>query len=157
MKKIYTLLLLLIIGIPAMAQQMFVEKSNGTETIEFSMFEKITFSGTTVKITQTDGTESQAVMSDIARIHFSDYVADSDYVAVENIEVNDKSLFTYISSDEIAINCNAGDIVRIYDVIGSQLICTRLNSDNSIISITQLPKGIYIININDRSAKFVKR
>ena len=151
MKKIYTLLLLLIIGIPAMAQQMFVEKSNGTGTIEFSMFEKITFSGTTVKITQTDGTESQAVMSDIARIHFS------NYVAVENIEVNDKSLFTYISSDEIAINCNAGDIVRIYDVIGSQLICTRLNSDNSIISITQLPKGIYIININDRSAKFVKR
>ena len=151
MKKIYTLLLLLIIGIPAMAQQMFVEKSNGTETIEFSMFEKITFSGTTVKITQTDGTESQAVMSDIARIHFS------NYVAVENIEVNDKSLFTYISSDEIAINCNAGDIVRIYDIIGSQLICTRLNSDNSIISITQLPKVIYIININDRSAKFVKR
>ena len=73
MKKLYTLLLFIIATLPIYAQQIFVEKGSNTETIEFAKLDKITFSGTTVNILQTDGTTTSAAMSDINRIHFSSY------------------------------------------------------------------------------------
>lgn len=151
MKKLYTLLLLFILTMPAMSQQMLVEKSGNTETIEFSNLDKITFNGTTVNIKQSNGTTSQVTMGEIDRITFS------NYTNIDNLESCINALFNYISSDEIAVNCSAGEIIRIYDVIGSQIICVRQNADNATISIAQLPKGIYIIKANDRTAKFIKR
>lgn len=151
MKKLYTLLLLFILAVPAMAQQMLVEKSGNTETIEFSNLDKITFNGTTVNIKQLDGTNAQAEMSAIDRISFS------NYNSIKNIEDNKIGLLSYISSDEIAVNCNAGDVIRIFDVVGTQIICVCQRADNDIIGISQLPKGIYIIKANDRTAKFIKR
>ena len=65
MKKIYLLLLLLVTTLPTMSQTIYVEKSNGTETIDFSNLDKITFSGTTVNILQTDGTKRSATMGEI--------------------------------------------------------------------------------------------
>lgn len=151
MKKLYTLLLLFILTMPAMSQQMLVEKSGNTETIEFSNLDKITFNGTTVNIKQFNGTTSQVTMGEIDRITFS------NYTNIDNLESCTNALFNYISSDEISVNSSAGEIIRIYDVIGSQIICVRQNADNATISIAQLPKGIYIIKANDRTAKFIKR
>lgn len=151
MKKLYTLLLLFILAVPAMAQQMLIEKSGNTETIEFSNLDKITFNGTTVNIKQLDGTNAQAEMGAIDRICFS------NYNSIKNIEDNRIGLLSYISSDEIAVNCNAGDVIRIFDVVGTQIICVCQRADNGIIGISQLPKGIYIIKANDRTAKFIKR
>lgn len=151
MKRIYTLLLLITASLPIMAQQIFVDKSAGIETIEFSKLDKITFSGTTVKISQTDGTATEASMGEISRIYFS------NYSNIENTVADTDDIITYVSSDDIAVNCNAGDIIAIYNIIGKQLICVRQKSDNGIISIAHLPKGIYVIRTNDQTAKFVKR
>ena len=151
MKKIYIVLLFLATCLPGMAQQILIEKAGNTETVEFDNLDKITFSGTTVKILQTNGTETSAFMGEIERIHFS------NYNSIDEIGVQKENIFNYISNDYIAINCNAGDIVRIYNIIGNQLMCVRQKSANGIISIADLPQGIYIIKINDQTAKFVKR
>ena len=151
MKKLYTLLLFIIAALPMSAQQIFVEKGNNTETIEFAKLDKITFSGTTVNILQTDGTTTSAAMSDINRIHFS------SYNSIDNLKATTGELINYISNDYIAVNCHAGESICIYNIIGTKLICTRQQSDNGIISIAHLPKGIYIIKTNDQTAKFVKR
>ena len=151
MKKIYTLLLFLVFCLPGMAQQILIEKGGNTETVEFNNLDKITFSSDTVKILQTNGTEFTASMGEIERIHFS------NYSSIDEVGVQKENIFNYISNDCIAINCNAGDIVRIYNIIGNQLMCVRQKSANSIISIADLPQGIYIIKINDQTAKFVKR
>lgn len=151
MKKLYTLLLFIIATLPISAQHIFVEKGNNTETIEFAKLDKITFSGTTVNILQTDGTTTSAAMSDINRIHFS------SYNSIDNLKATTDELINYISNDYIAVNCHAGESICIYNIIGTKLICTRQQSDNGIISIAHLPKGIYIIKTNDQTAKFVKR
>ena len=151
MKKLYTLLLFIIAALPMSAQQIFVEKGNNTQTIEFAKLDKITFSGTTVNILQTDGTTTSAAMSDINRIHFS------SYNSIDNLKATNCELINYISNDYIAVNCHAGESICIYNIIGTKLICTRQQSDNGIISIAQLPRGIYIIKTNDQTAKFVKR
>ena len=59
--------------------------------------------------------------------------------------------------DKITFNGTTVKIVRIYNIIGNQLMCVRQKSANGIISIADLPQGIYIIKINDQTAKFVKR
>ena len=151
MKKLYTLLLFIIATLPIYAQQIFVEKGSNTETIEFAKLDKITFSGTTVNILQTDGTTTSAAMSDINRIHFS------SYNSIDILKATNCELINYISNDYIAVNCHAGESICIYNIIGTKLICTRQQSDNGIISIAQLPRGIYIIKTNDQTAKFVKR
>ena len=151
MKKIYTLLLFLVFCLPGMAQQILIEKDGNTETVEFENLDKITFSGTTVKILQTNGTETSASMGEIERIHFS------NYSSIDEVGMRKENIFNYISNDCIEINSNAGDIVRIYNIIGNQLMCVRQKSANGIISIADLPQGIYIIKINDQTAKFVKR
>ena len=151
MKKIYILLLFLVLSLPGTAQQIFIDKADNTETVEFNNLDKITFSGTKVKILQTNGTEISASMGEIERIHFS------NYSSIDEVGVRKENIFNYISNDCIEINSNAGDIVRIYNIIGNQLMCVRQKSANSIISIANLPQGIYIIKINDQTAKFVKR
>lgn len=151
MKKIYTIILFLIAAIPCMAQQMIVEKDGNAVTIELSDLDKITFNDITVNITQNDGTTLSAAMNEINRIHFG------TYSNIENIETEREGLLSYISSDMIAVNCRAGMVVAIYDIIGTQLVSTRQNADNASISIANLPKGIYIIKVDDRTAKFVKR
>ena len=151
MKKIYLLLLLLVTTLPTMSQTIYVEKSNGTETIDFSNLDKITFSGTTVNILQTDGTKRSATMGEIERIHFS------NYSNIGNLEMQEDVFVSSISNDAICVNCNAGEIISIYNIIGTELVCVRQKTDKGIISIAQLPKGVYIIKSNDRTAKFVKR
>ena len=151
MRKTYTLLLFLFASMPIMAQQIFIEKGTSRETIEFGNLKKITFNSTTVNILKTDGSTISASMGDIERIHFS------NYSSIEDTEIAKEELFNYISDDYIAVNCNAGEIITVYSIIGKQFICVRQKSDNGIISIAHLPKGIYIIRINDQTAKFVKR
>ena len=90
MKKLYTLLLFIIAALPMSAQQIFVEKGNNTQTIEFAKLDKITFSGTTVNILQTDGTTTSAAMSDINRIHFS------NYNSIDNLKATTGELINFI-------------------------------------------------------------
>jgi hypothetical protein len=152
MKRAYiSLIILMLATLPTMAQQIIVEKNGNKETIEFAKLDKITFSGTTVKIQQTDGTATDTPMGDIDRIRFS------NYSNIMNFGVENNCFVSYISNDAIAVNCNAGETVTIYNIIGTELICIRQKSANGIISIAQLPKGIYIIKSNDQTAKFVKR
>lgn len=153
MKRIYIILLVIIASsLPAAAQQMLVDKGNDSnEIVNLENLKRITFNGTTVNIEQTDGTTSSADMGEISRIYFG------DFSAIDDIKPQSKELISYLSSEAIAINCEAGTIVTIYDVIGSQVASMRLKSEGGMIGIAQLPKGIYIIKANDRTAKFIKR
>lgn len=151
MKKIFTLLLFFT-ALPVAAQQMLVD--NGTDNpqiINFDEFDKITFSGTTVNIRLTDGSMSSSEMSDINRIIFG------DYTGVDNIDSERKELVTYISCDAIAINSEAGTDVKIFNLIGTQIISTRLEAYGGKISIANLPRGIYIVKAGTRTTKIVKR
>lgn len=152
MKKLFTLLSILAFTLPAAAQQMLVDKQSGNnEIIALANLEKITFNGTTVNIEQTNGTKNSATMGEINRITFG------DFTAIEDVKPRERDFVTYITRDEIAINCAAETVVTIYDIIGSQVLCVRLKADGGKISIANLPKGIYIVKANNQTAKIIKR
>jgi hypothetical protein len=112
---------------------------------------QITFDGTTVNIEQTDGTKSSASMGDIGRIYFGDHSSIADMPA------HSENLVEYLTTDEIAINSEAGSMVTIYNLTGAQLLTRRIDAEGETISIAGLPQGIYIVKANGRTTKIIKR
>ena len=152
MKKTVTILLLLLSCLPAAAQQMLIEKiGSNNEIVSLENLKQITFSGSIVNVELTDGTKSSTDMAAIDVISFG------DYTTIGQIGPEGGELAAYVSSDEIAIDGKAGSHVTIYNVVGTQVLNTRLDADYEQISIANLPKGIYIIKCNERTAKIVKR
>ena len=152
MKKLLFMISLLALTGTATAQHMVVEKSGAeNEVITLGALKQITFNGTTVNIEQTNGTKSSASMGDIERIYFA------DLSSIADINSQDENLVTYISTDEIAINCNGGSLVAIYNLTGAQLLTRRLDAQGEAISIAGLPQGIYIVKANERTTKIIKR
>ena len=152
MKKTVTILLLLLSCLPAAAQQMLIEKhDNNHEIVNLDNLKEITFTDNMVNVEQKDGTRNCNTMSAISSISFG------DYTAIEQIRPACGELVSYVSKDEIAINCESGAQVTIYNVMGTQILSTHLNAAYGKVSIADLPKGIYIVKANEKTAKIVKR
>lgn len=139
-----------LLSTPAFSQQMMIETSNDNSIIELDALRKITFNGSDVNVQQTNGTIYSAPMSEINRIYFG------NFTSIEEL-APEKGFISYISADEIAINCPAGEIINVYNINGSHIFQVRQQEDNGSISIAQLPKGIYLLQTNGRTAKFIKQ
>lgn len=153
MKKLLTLLILMVAALSASAQHIIVLKTdNATQAVELQKFRRMTFVGTSVNIMQTDGTVTSADMSDITRLYFG------DYTGIENVDFNGgKELVAYISPDEIAVNCEAGKEIAIYNVSGTMVLKEIQDSEGGRVSIANLPKGIYLLRANGQTVKIIKR
>ena len=153
MKKILTLFILMVATLSVSAQHIIVLKTdNGSQAVELQKFRRMTFSGTSVNIMQADGTVESADMSDITRIYFG------DYTGIKNVDFNGgKELVSYISADEVAVNCEAGKEIAIYNVSGTMVLKSVQDSDGGSVSIANLPKGIYLLRANGQTVKIIKR
>lgn len=157
MKKLYVLVITTIFAISAFSQQedanIVIEMNdNSSQTIAFDQLSRITFSGTTVNIEQFNGNTIKSDMSDILRI-----ATYANNTGISSAILEGNELLQYISSDEISINCNAGETIAIYNINGSKILTRRQTADGGSISIATLPKGIYLIRANGKTAKFIKR
>lgn len=151
MKRILYLIVTAALALPAFSQQMLIEKnSGGSSAVELENLRRITFNGNAVNLTLNDGTSIASNMSDISRIYFD------GFSGIKNIG-KEETFITYISADEIVVNCRAGETINIYNINGSLVTVTRQQSDSGCIGIAQLPKGIYLIQAGEKTAKFVKR
>ena len=152
MKRLFTILLLLTATLTVAAQQMRIDKGyNNEQVIALADFKQITFDGATVNIELTDGTIESSTMEEIHGIYFGDFTSIEEGVAAS------EEFISYLSTDCISVNCSAGTVVTIYNLTGSQLLQTRQQSDAGSISIANLPRGIYIVKTNERSAKIIRR
>ena len=153
MKKFIIIAILFIAAIPSFAQRIVLEKNDsGKQAVALQNFRRITFNGSTVNIAQNDGTIIGTEMSDIAKIYFD------DYTRIGEVDFNEgKDLISYISSDEIAVNCNAGEEIAIYNVSGSMVQQRTQESDGGSISIANLSKGIYLLRANRQTVKLIKK
>ncbi len=144
---------LMVALLPVSAQHIIVLKSeNAAQAVELQKFRRMTFSGTTVNLMQTDGAVSSVDMSDITRIYFG------DFTGITNVDFNGgKDLVSYISSDEIAVNCEAGEEITIYNVSGTMVQKEIQSSEGGSVSIANLPKGIYLLRANRQTVKIIKK
>ena len=153
MKKLIILFTFTLLTIPAMSQsQITIEKANGdTQTMLWENFRKITFDGEKVNILSNKGENISSPMADIMRITTT-LVETGIETPAENC-----GLLNFLSSDEIAVNCQAGELVCVYSLSGSIVLSQRLFNDNGCINVAHLPKGVYLLQANGRTVKFLKR
>ena len=139
--------------LPAFSQRIVVEKNNNaTQAVDLHNFQRITFNGSVLNILQTNGTATSTEMSDIVRIYFD------DYTRINEVDFNNgKELVAYISPDEIAVNCEAGEEIAIYNISGTLVLKERQDSEGGSISIANLPKGLYLLRANSQTVKILKR
>ena len=152
MKKLLFIISLLAIAGTATAQHMVVER-DGQENKVFSLesLKQITFDGTIVNMELNDGTKSSTSMGNIKRIYFS------DLSSIVKMPAQSENFVVYLSTDEIAINSEAGSTVVIYGLTGTQLLTRRIDTQGEAVSIADLPQGIYIVKANGRTTKIIKR
>ena len=153
MKKLIIFFTFTLLTIPAMSQsQITIEKANGdTQTMLWESFRKITFDGEKVNILSNKGENISSPMADIMRITTT-LVETGIETPAENC-----GLLNFLSSDEIAVNCQAGELVCVYSLSGSIVLSQRLFNDNGCINVAHLPKGVYLLQANGRTVKFLKR
>ena len=156
MKKIFILLFGIALTATAYSQEsskiLVIEKiNNSTESIMLDALSRITFNDTRVYIEQKDGNIITNDMSDITRI------INTYGTGITESLANTEDFLQDVSPDEIAINCVAGSTITIYNINGSQILSIRQLADNGTVSIASLPKGIYLIRANEKTAKFIKR
>lgn len=136
----------------AYAQRIVVEKSDNNKlAVDLQNFRRITFTGNVVNIMDNVG-EKSLEMSDITRIYFD------DYTRINEVDFNgSKELVAYITPDEIAVNCEAGEVIAIYNISGSIVLKARQESEGGSISIANLPKGIYLLRAGKQTVKILKK
>ena len=152
MKKLLFIISVMAIATTATAQHIAVKKEAGDLfTMELSELKQITFNGTTVNIEDNAGAIYSATMGDIKRIYFD------DMSSIADINAQGGDLVEYLSHDDIAINSEAGSMVTVYSLTGAQLLTRRIDTQGEAVSITGLPQGIYIVKVNGRTTKIIKR
>lgn len=154
MKRVLIIIASILFVLHTTAQEenisLVIKTDGGEHTMLFNELRRITFSGTTVQIQKHDGT---AINEDMADIIYLSAIKTTD-IATPQMNGN---LVGSISSDAITVNCSAGTSVEIYNVSGSHITTRLLDADNETISIATLPKGIYLLRADGRTAKFLKR
>ena len=153
MKKLIIFFTFALLTISAMSQsQITIEKVRGdTQTMLWENFRKITFDGSKVNILSNKGESISNQMADIMRITTT-LVETGIETPAENC-----GLLNFVSSNEIAVNCQAGELVCVYSISGSIVLSQRLSNDNGCINVAHLPKGVYLLQANGRTVKFLKR
>lgn len=153
MKKLIIFFTFALLTISAMSQsQITIEKVSGdTQTMLWENFRKITFDGSKVNILSNKGESISNQMADIMRITTT-LVETGIETPAENC-----GLLNFVSSNEIAVNCQAGELVCVYSISGSIVLSQRLSNDNGCINVAHLPKGVYLLQANGRTVKFLKR
>ena len=155
MRRLLLIAVSVLLALPAISQDvrtsLIIKTDTGEQSVQFDELRRITFSGTTVQVEKFDGTAISNDMTDI--IYLSAKSETTNIVTPQN----SGNLVENISSDAISVNATAGATIEIYNMSGSHITTRQLESENGTISIATLPKGIYILRADGRTAKFLKR
>jgi hypothetical protein len=129
--------------------------TNGTQqSTPLSSIKKITFSGTTMILNYSDGTQGLFASSEVQKLLFSSATATQTVLD----DVKTLSVYPNPASDFIKLN-NAPtgtNTVVIYRLDGAVLLTAQLNESNQQINITTLAKGFYLLKVNNQALKFMK-
>jgi len=147
-------LLLTLTGIKAADRTLVIETAtNGKMSIRLSDKPEITFSGQTMLISSAAGNYSLEI-SDIVQ-----YAFESVATGVAQLH-SDELRFSYSANDQITIEgVDSPSDVRLYAADGRELPAqVSANGDRLTVSLSMLPKGVYIISANNKqNLKIYKR
>lgn len=145
MKKLIVLFVTFVLAlggyaIPSDKYQLLVNTTSGKMTFSLSNVPEISFTTTDVVIKVNE------VVTTISKADLIDFVFDvpNSLQTVTNAAIN----YHWLSNGDVELtNFSSIDIVNVYNIAG-QLLTTQMGVGSSIIPLSQMPSGVYIVSVN---------
>jgi hypothetical protein len=160
MKQSFFLLLavLLVTGLSfeSIAQKLLIRMNNGDENSEqLNAIQKLYFSGNDLIVDFKSGTEDQYALPDVRKLYFDPMV-----VIHENAGKDGELLvFPNPAGNMITVKgipVKEG-MFRMFLMDGRVILYGNITGDHMNIDISALPDGLYLLNIEGYTTKFVKK
>ena len=123
--------------------------------IDISTISTIKFKSTKIVVNSNDNTSSDFYFSDIVKVTFNE----EGGLSIETANIQTSSIYPNPVKDNLTIQ-NAGDLVgsdiRIYSTTG-QLVASHSQWNGESIDVSHLCPGVYFVNTNSTTLKFVKQ
>jgi hypothetical protein len=149
-----SLLLAMVSGLSA--QNLVVKLNNGDENMDsLGEIRTLTFGGNNLLVNLKNGSTDTYALSDVWKIYFNNTVSvnepDQDFGAVLTVYPNPASETVRIDGIPDGTRW-----LRIFQSDGRLVISEQLSSDHVLVDISRLPKGLYFVNIDGCTAKFIR-
>ncbi len=159
MQKKFTLLMFLfltgIIGVQA--QSLLLTAKDGMATNRsLEIVRKFTFSNNSLLINYLSGPVETYSLDNISKLTFKSVITGVDELNLESSAI--MKVYPNPVSDVVYIqNAPETDFtVSIYRMNGMLVLTTKLSSGSKSIDVSYLSSGLYLLNVNSRTFKFVK-
>lgn len=160
MKKIPLLILFLFFGLGQAelgAQSLVIRLTDGSETTQLlNTVQKLSFESGDLVVSFYDGSSDIYGLSEIQKLYF-----ETSTSVQERIDENSIGMVVYPNpaKEQISIRNIPGgtDWLRIYRSDGLLMITEPVTDDNLVINISQLSSGLYFINAQGSSKRFIKQ
>ena len=154
MKKILSILAILF-SLPIYADHHLVIETNNSKKHSYSLEDNPVISfNNDILVIKTDKIELSYPISDIAKYYFT---KEDTGISSVNGDVNNIH-FNYTNTDFLLIEGIASeDNVNVYEINGRTCHVDIVRNSNSItIELKTLPKGIYLVKVNNHSFKLIR-
>ena len=167
-KKLRTCVVLLLgFGLQTAQAQtaLFVKQKVGANTpFNLSTLKKLTFGGVNVTVVKNDASTSSFVRANVQYMNFGEYKS-TEIVPIKEDQTPKLTLFPNPVQDMLSIEiANAGLIptqIEIVGIDGKVALRSVLHIDNCYISVSSLPKGLYLLRSSNGTCtanmKFIKQ
>lgn len=159
MLKKFTLLIYLLFAvlITVSAQSLYIKAKDGSITTKsLATLERFTFSNNNLLINYLSGPVETYSLSNISKLSFKSAVTGVDELALP-VTLTMK-VYPNPVSDVIYIQ-NAPETsyqLSIYRITGSLVLTNKMSSGDKSIDVSFLQSGLYLLNVNGVTFKFVK-
>lgn len=154
--KLFLIAIVLMIGTTCYAEDfsyLTIQKndaSNTEQSFSLSLLSKLTFSNGSLILTMGDGTTSSFTLTDLNLMFFSNQAT-----GIQSAQTSSK--LAILNNGVLTISTESGAKISLFQTNGA-LVRTLTTTDNETeINIGSLPKGIYLLKINDKVQKILNR
>ena len=141
----------------AAQNSLIVKQANGSlKGTALTSLSKITFSTGNMLVRKTDATTDSYVLADVSKVTFG------IFSGINDVSSNSPALSIYPNPATSFIQLRnlpeaKGFNICIYSLAGSRLMQQYLTSTTSTIDVSTLNKGMYLLNVNGSTLKFIKQ
>lgn len=147
MKKFFLAAFAALFSLTALADDYYLNViSNATDSYATASLKKITFENGNVVVTTSNGSSTSYAISAINQMYFSSIAAGIGSISTDNSMAWDGST--------LSLKGMQGK-VQVYQPSGTLVASESANSE--CIDLSHLSKGVYVVNVNGKSFKIVKK
>jgi hypothetical protein len=158
MQRTITLLIFLLVtgSMGVQAQNLIIKTKDGTLTKSLETLKRFNFSNNSLLINYLSGPVETYSLDNISKLTFKSVVTGVDNLSMTGSEI--MKVYPNPVSDVVYIqNAPETDFtVSIYRMNGVLVLTTKLDAGAKSIDVSYLSSGLYLLNVNSRTFKFVK-